>query len=146
MRHVDAGRPYLPVAPRVGRHVGRTAMAGPRSWSGAKQRLKRPRTVEAAASLEQNVGKIQRRKIREQPRPPVRSGARASKKKLARDTREIRLRALNKLLREIEALQQREEGGDELDAQQRKKCDRLDDVLREIETLLGAGGRATSPQ
>ena len=65
-------------------------------------------------------------------------------KKLARDTREVRLRALNKLLREIEALQQREEGGDELDAQQRKKCDRLDDVLREIETLLGAGGRATS--
>ena len=115
-------------------------MAGPRSWSGAKQRLKRPRTVEAAASLEQNVGKIQRRKIREQPRPPVRSGARASKKKLARDTREVRLRALNKLLREIEALQQREEGGDELDAQQRKKCERLDDVLREMETLLGAGG------
>ena len=31
-------------------------MGGPKSWNGAKKRLKRPGSAEAKASMEQNVG------------------------------------------------------------------------------------------
>ena len=52
---------------------------------------------------------------------------------------EKRLRALNKLLRDMEALQEREAAGEELDEQQQAKLDRMEDVLSEMDELLGGG-------
>ena len=49
---------------------------------------------------------------------------------------EKRLRALNKLLRDIEELQRREQAGETLDPQQQQKVGRLDDVLEEMESLM----------
>ena len=65
----------------------------------------------------------------------------AKKKKGAAplQTNEKRLRSLNKLLRDIEALQAKEAAGEELDDQQIAKVDRLDDVLAEMEELMGGG-------
>ena len=52
---------------------------------------------------------------------------------------EKRLRALNKLLRDIEALQEKEAAGETLDEQQETKLGRLDEVLAEMEELMGGG-------
>ena len=53
---------------------------------------------------------------------------------------EKRVRALNKKLRDIEAIQEREKAGEPLDEQQLAKLDRLDDVLTEMDELMGGGG------
>jgi hypothetical protein len=121
-------------------------MPGPKSWDGAKRRLKRPRTDGAAKALEQNVGKIvcggkaaRRPDGVERPQQPMR------KLKVVRNDHEKRLRALNKLLREIEALQERAATGDELDAQQSAKCSRLDVVLSEMEALISTADAPPAP-
>lgn len=49
---------------------------------------------------------------------------------------DIRSRALQKLLRQIEALGERQRSGDKLEAAQLKKLGRLDEVIAEIEELL----------
>ena len=54
----------------------------------------------------------------------------------ARGGDEKRLRALNKKLREIEALQLSEAAGETLDEQQQAKLDSLDAVLEEMESLM----------
>ena len=46
------------------------------------------------------------------------------------------MRALNKKLRDIEALQQRASEGDALDAQQQAKLDSLGDVLAKLEEAM----------
>ena len=52
---------------------------------------------------------------------------------------EKRLRALNKMLRETESLQDRAVAGEQLDEEQQRKLDRLDSVLEEMEGLMGGG-------
>ena len=47
-----------------------------------------------------------------------------------------RVKFLQKLLRQIESLKERQEGGEVLDEAQRKKVGRLDEVVAEIEELL----------
>ena len=64
------------------------------------------------------------------PRPKVQM-----KRKL--QSNEKRVRSLNKLLRQIEELQARVANGEELDEQQSEKLDRLDEVMEELEGLLG---------
>lgn len=49
---------------------------------------------------------------------------------------EKRTRALNKRLRDIEALQERATKGEQLDDQQQAKLDKLDATLAELESLL----------
>ena len=94
-------------------------MGGPKSWNGAKKRLKRPGSAEAKASMEQNVGfradkkaakaAAAAAKIAAQPRSTI-----AKPAPRARGGDEKRLRALNKKLREIEALQLSEAAGEAL--------------------------------
>ncbi|KAJ1619908.1 hypothetical protein T492DRAFT_915641 [Pavlovales sp. CCMP2436] len=55
---------------------------------------------------------------------------------------EKHVRALNKKLRELEALQQRADTGDPLDEQQRQKLATLGDVLEELEGMVGIERRA----
>ena len=115
-------------------------MGGPKSWNGAKKRLKRPGSAEAKASMEQNVGfradkkaakaAAAAAKIAARPRSAIAKPARA------RGGDEKRLRALNKKLREIEALQLSEAAGETLDEQQQAKLDSLDAVLEEMESLM----------
>lgn len=47
-----------------------------------------------------------------------------------------RVKFLQKLLRQIESLQERSEGGERLDEAQLRKVGRLDEVVGEIEELL----------
>eukprot|EP00984_Skeletonema_dohrnii_P013373 scaffold5533_cov111-Skeletonema_dohrnii-CCMP3373.AAC.3 len=47
-----------------------------------------------------------------------------------------RVRFLQKLLRQIESLKERQEGGEVLDEAQRRKVGRLEEVVQEIEELL----------
>ena len=61
------------------------------------------------------------------------------KKQPALQSGEKRLRALNKLLRQIEELQERESRGEALDEQQQEKVGRLDVVLEEMESLMAGG-------
>ena len=75
----------------------------------------------------------------EPPPQPKQQGIKKKKPSAPLQDSEKRLRALNKLLREIEALQAKEAAGEELDEQQQTKLDRLDDVLSEMEELMGAG-------
>ena len=49
---------------------------------------------------------------------------------------EKRLRTLNKLLRDIEELQRKDDAGEALDEGQRTKLGRLDEVLEEMEELM----------
>ena len=118
-------------------------MPGPNSWKGDKKRLKRPQTKELKLSLEQNVG---RAPIYKPPKHTAAAGGVMKKpfdKKKAKKPlqgAEKRLRTLNKLLVDIEALQQRETRGETLDEQQLAKLDRLDDVLTEMDELMGDGG------
>ena len=109
---------------------------GPKSWSKAKLRQKRPKTTLATSTAEQNVGRLPRQVVsRPAPAaPPPQSTIKKNKAPLRAD--EKRLRALNKVLRDIEELQRREAAGDVLDAQQQAKLDRLDDVLAEMEALM----------
>ena len=65
-------------------------------------------------------------------RPPLRDRTFAAR---ARGD-EQPLRALNKKLREIEALQLSEAAGETLDEQQQAKLDSLDAVLEEMESLM----------
>ena len=117
------------------------AKNGPKSWSKAKLRLKRPQTHEQKMSHEQKVGRLPRQTCSRPEPPPQPAGGILKKKKTAPLQRdEKRLRALNKLLRDIEALQQREAAGEVLDEQQQDKLDRLDDVLGEMEALMGGAG------
>ena len=114
---------------------------GPKSWNGAKRRLKRPPTAEASASMRQDVGKQvtgSRRKEREAAaKAALPLSVTQPMKKPARNLRdgEKRLRALNKLLRQIEELQEREAAGEELDEQQQDKLDRMGEVIEELEAL-----------
>ena len=48
-----------------------------------------------------------------------------------------RARYLQKLLRQIEALQERKENGERLDAAQLQKLSRMDEVVSELEELFG---------
>ena len=96
---------------------------GPKSWSAAKRRQKRPQTEEAQLSQEQNVGKafIKRRsegnRVGDRSEGTLKQPMKAHPKRKLQDT-EKRLRALNKLLRQIEELQAKEQAGEELDEQQ----------------------------
>lgn len=117
---------------------------GPNSWSAAKKRQKRPQSDASKRAHEQKVGRLPRH-IVSKPEPPPQAkqqaGAIRKKKKTAPlKESEKRLRALNKRLREIEALQAQEAAGEALDEQQQAKLDRMDDVLEEMESLMGGGG------
>ena len=107
-------------------------MGGPQSWNPAKKRLKRPRTGEAKASVEQNVGKLLRPQRRKDYQPPVQPLRKPTK---TRD--EKRVRALTKKLRELDQLQTRFDAGESLDAQQRAKLATLARVLDEFESITG---------
>lgn len=131
---------------------------GPKTWNGAKKRMKHPQTEEAKLSQEQRVGKtfIKRRSdsVR-QKQDPMKTKAR-----LKLGDQEKRLRALNKLLRQIEELQAKSQAGETLDEQQVSsfsmlamamfyhceldcpqcaKIERLNDVLEEMDALLAQG-------
>lgn len=97
---------------------------------------KRPSTDEQKRSHEQNVGRIPRQTV-SRPEPPPSSRVQKKKPKDELGRNEKRLRSLNKLLREIETLQQQESNGEALDEQQLAKLDRLDDVIAEMESLMG---------
>lgn len=116
-----------------------SSMVGPTKWSGAKKRAKRPQTEEAKRSLQQDVGRLKRVQMKKPVIAPqaVVPAAKRSAKELQRD--EKRIRALNKLLRQIEDLQQREAAGETLDEQQEVKLGRLDGVLAEMEELMSGG-------
>jgi len=112
-------------------------MAGPNSWGGAKKRLKRPLTAEAKRSADQDTGKILRgaRKI-DYANTPLRKGPRV---KLTGEVK--KLKALNKKLREIEALAELQAKGEELDEQQMEKLECMGAVLEQMAELgvpLGA--------
>lgn len=122
------------------------AKNGPKSWSKAKMRQKRPDTHEKKKSHEQVVGKRffkltkPEQPLQPAPQPKPQQSAIHKKKRAAPLQRdEKRLRALNKLLREIEALQEQETNGEVLDEQQQAKVDRLDSVLGEMDELMGSG-------
>ena len=124
----------------VGVHRGHV-MPGPSKWNGAKRRLRRPQTEELKKSLQQNKGKLPRQRVSrpedengrmERPKPTI-------KKARPLQDSEKRLRSLNKLLRQIEQLQEREMSGETLDAQQREKVSRLDETLEEMGELMGGG-------
>ena len=116
-----------------------TLMVGPTKWSGAKKRSKRPQTGEAIASLKQDVGRLPRQTV-SRPEPVVDQRPKPTiKRKATLQRDEKRLRSLNKLLRQIETLQEREASGEELDEQQQDKVERLDSVLQEMETLMAGG-------
>jgi uncharacterized protein with WD repeat len=113
-------------------------MGGPKSWNGAKRRAKRPQSAEAKRTAEQVVGK-RAQKLLVGP-----SGGGVSKQQPMRKAPKLqgsekRLRTLNKLLKDIEALQAREAAGEELDEQQLAKLDRLEDVLTEMDSLMAGG-------
>ena len=123
---------------RLSRH---TMGNGPKSWSKAKLRHKRPTTREGKRSQEQNVGRRPQHLL-SRPEPPTEKQSAIHKPSRAKPLQpnEKRLRALNKLLRDIEALQQREAQGEALDEQQQNKVGRLDEVLSEMEALMGGSG------
>lgn len=103
---------------------------------GSKPARKLPRTQfatdEKASSVAQD--KVIRKKDRVHQRDrQVDTSVRVKRHKL-KDA-EKRVRALNKKLREIEALQQRADAGHALDAQQQSKLDTLGAVLAELEQL-----------
>ena len=112
---------------------------GPKSWSAAKRRMKRPETNAAIKNHEQNVGRLPRQTVSRAVQPAPMLIAKKKKGAAPLQTNEKRLRSLNKLLRDIEALQAKEAAGEELDDQQIAKVDRLDDVLAEMEELMGGG-------
>ena len=111
-------------------------MPGPSSWKGDKRRAKRPQTAEAKRSQEQQVGRLARQVVSRPEPQEVKPTIKKQANQRPLQTNEKRLRALNKLLRQIEDLQQREADGIELDEQQSQKVARLDDVLEEMEGLL----------
>ena len=96
---------------------------GPKSWSAEKRRQKRPQTAEAKLSQEQNVGKafIKRRsdgsRVGDRSEGLLKQPMKSQPKRQLVDS-EKRLRALNKLLRQIEELQGKAQAGEELDEQQ----------------------------
>ena len=116
---------------------------GPKSWSAAKRRMKRPETNEQKRSHEQNVGRLPRQTVSRpaQPAAPLQPAIAKKKKSAAAPLQrdEKRLRSLNKLLRDIEALQAKEAAGEVLDEQQVAKVERLDEVIGEMEALMSGG-------
>ena len=131
-------------------------MGGPKSWKGDKKRMKRPQSTEQKKSHEQNVGRLQR-VVMKRPHPselmppsspsaaPGHESTAIKKKKRAAAAAplqgsEKRLRTLNKLLRDIEELQRKDDAGEPLDDAQRAKLERMDDVLEEMEELMTGGG------
>ncbi len=114
-------------------------MPGPTKWNAAKKRLRRPETAAAKKTMQQDKGRLPRQTV---SRPDGASQPLKPSIKKARPLQdsEKRLRALNKLLRQIEQLQEREMSGEELDAQQKEKVARLDETLEEMEALMGGGG------
>ena len=104
--------------------------------------MKRPETNEQKRSHEQNVGRLPRQTVSRpaQPAAPLQPAIAKKKKSAAPLQRdEKRLRSLNKLLRDIEALQAKEAAGEVLDEQQVAKVERLDEVIGEMEALMGGG-------
>ena len=93
-----------------------------------KKRKTTPITASAKAAHEQESGKVKIAKKRCHGQTPLRKGPRPT-------DAERRVRALNKKLRDIEALQQRASEGD-LDAQQQAKLDSLGDVLAKLEEAM----------
>jgi uncharacterized protein with WD repeat len=107
-------------------------MPGPASWNGAKKRRKRPLTAEARASASQDTGKVLRDPhSRRNAQTPLRK----VEKKIQKSGDEKRLRALNKKLREIEALTERQGRGEELDEQQQQKLESMGSVLEQMAEL-----------
>ena len=106
-------------------------MPGPSSWKGDKKRRKRPLTEEAKKSNDQDTGKILRkaRKI-DYGNTPLRK---VPKVKKTGDVKKIK--ALNKKLREIEALGELQAKGEELDEQQLDKLETLSEVLERMAEL-----------
>ncbi|EOD08008.1 hypothetical protein EMIHUDRAFT_218063 [Emiliania huxleyi CCMP1516] len=94
-----------------------------------KKRKTTPITASAKAAHEQESGKVKIAKKRCHGQTPLRKGPRPT-------DAERRVRALNKKLRDIEALQQRASEGDALDAQQQAKLDSLGDVLAKLEEAM----------
>ena len=90
------------------------AKNGPKSWSAAKMRQKRPQSASMKAAHEQKVGRLPRQTVsRPEPPPqPKQQGIKKKKPSAPLQDSEKRLRALNKLLREIEALQAKEAAGE----------------------------------
>ena len=111
---------------------------GPKSWNGAKRRLKRPETDAAKRAKEGvDIGRVPR-KLLSRPESTVKPLiAKSASRPLHAD--EKRLKSLNKLLRSIEDLQRREKAGETLDEQQEQKLARLDDVLDEMEQIMSGG-------
>ena len=108
-----------------------------------RKKTKRPGSAEASKSLEQNLGRI-RRTVMKRPHPselgmPEKSIVKKKKNAVPLQGAEKRLRTLNKLLRSIEELQQREAAGEELDDAQLIKLDRLPELLEEMEQLMAGG-------
>ena len=121
-----------------------SSMVGPKKRPGtfaAKQqkRLNRPLSAERAASIAQKVGKLPRQTVSRawEPEPMRRERETKGSGAAALQSHEKRLRALNKRLRQIEALQELEASGGALDEQQLSKVERLDETLKEMEELMG---------
>ena len=106
-----------------------STMPGKTGKKLTKKRKTTPITASAKAAHEQESGKVKIAKKRCHGQTPLRKGPRPTD--AAR-----RVRALNKKLRDIEALQQRASEGDALDAQQQAKLDSLGDVLAKLEEAM----------
>ena len=100
-------------------------------------RQRRPQTKESIKSHEQNVGRLARQTVSRPAAPQPKSAIRKKVPSKPLQDNEKRVRTLNKVLREIEELQRREAKGATLDEQQLSKLNRLDDVLSELEALMG---------
>ena len=102
----------------------------------SKKTLKRSKQMKASsvgakAATEQRVGKAL---PDHRSKAPI---ARPKPKLRKLNDSEKRARALNKKLREIEALRQREIDGEQLDEQQLAKLEQMGSVLEELEEIMG---------
>ena len=107
-------------------------MPGPKSWAGDKRRRKRPQSAEANASMEQEVGKVIPAKRQRGAQTPMRRPSKSL------SSAEKRLRALNKKLREIEQLQERQAAVETSVSST--------DLVRSMMRQVGRGGSPNAPE
>ncbi|KAL7497419.1 hypothetical protein ACHAWT_007089 [Skeletonema menzelii] len=110
--------------------TGKHRSKRPDSRPNAKRRKKEREAAYAAADASDIIStRIPKSQQKERPVTGV----------LRPDSNQIkmkRVKFLQKLLRQIESLQERKEGGEVLDEAQMKKVGRMDEVVKEIEELL----------
>ena len=112
---------------------GNTSVHRPDSRPNAKRRKKdRAAAMESAKVEDLRATRIPKSKQKERR---LGSGQELRKETLPPEAK--RARYLQKLLRQIEALQVRKEAGEKLDLAQHQKLGRMDEVVKELDDLFG---------